>query len=87
MRRYYELKQSDRNAHGLAALADYLPADLPDTNGNVANRDIGRFEPQDQVMRFGAKHNDIFPLLGDMVRWRLNMPSRRSSASDQAVAD
>ena len=64
MWRYYELKQSDRDAHELSALADYLPTDQPDANGNVANRDIGRFEPQDQVMRFGAKHNDIFPLLG-----------------------
>ena len=27
-------------------------------------------------MRFGAKHNDIFPLLADMIRWELNFPSR-----------
>ena len=87
MWRYYEFKQSDREAHGLTALADYLPADQPDSHGVVANRDIGRFDPTDQAMRFGAKHNDIFPLLGDMIRWRLNMPSRHSSASDEAVGD
>lgn len=87
MWRYYEFKQSDRETHGLTALREYLPADQPDVNGVLANRDIGRFDPTDQTMRFGAKHNDIFPLLGDMIRWRLNMPSRRSSTSDDAIGD
>lgn len=87
MWRYYDFKQADREAHGVSALADYLPSDQPDANGTMANRDIGRFEATDQTMRFGAKHNDIFPLLGDMIRWRLNMPSRRSSTSDDALGD
>ena len=30
----------------------------------------------EEVMRFGAKHNDIFPILADMIRWRLDLPSR-----------
>ena len=87
MWRYYEFNQPARDAHGLSALSDYLPSEQPDANGVIANRDIGRFEPADQTMRFGAKHNDIFPLLGDMIRWRLHMPSRRSTASDDAIAD
>lgn len=87
MWRFYEFSQSDREAHGLTGLEAYLPADAPDANGNMPNRDIGRFEPADQTMRFGAKHNDIFPLLGDMIRWRLKLPSRHSSASDDAVAE
>lgn len=28
-------------------------------------------------MRFGAKHNDMFPILADMVRWATDLPSRR----------
>jgi hypothetical protein len=87
MWRYYEMSPADRQSHGLAGLTEYLPADVPDANGNLANRDLGRFEPNDKTMRFGAKHNDIFPLLGDMLRWRLNFPSRHTSPSDDAVAD
>ena len=87
MWRFYELNQSDRAAYGLTGLEAYLPSNQPDGNGNLPNRDIGRFEPADQTMRFGAKHNDIFPLLGDMIRWRLKMPSRHASMSDDAVAD
>jgi hypothetical protein len=87
MWRYYEFSPSDREAHGLTGLAEYLPADQADANGILPNRDIGRFEPTDQTMRFGAKHNDIFPLLGDMIRWRLKLPSRRSSASDESVVE
>jgi hypothetical protein len=36
------------------------------------------------AMRFGAKHNDIYPIVGDMIRWKLGLPSRHSS---EAVAE
>ena len=34
---------------------------------------------QGGVMRFGAKHNDIYPILGDMIRWKLDLPSRHTN--------
>ena len=71
MWRYYELSPEEREARGLNTLAAYLP---PDDGGN---RDIGSF--QSGLMRFGAKHNDIIPILGDIIRWHLNLPSRRQS--------
>jgi hypothetical protein len=86
MWRFYEMNATQRVSSGLAGLAEYLPADQPDENGSMPNRDIGRFEPGDQTMRFGAKHNDIFPLIGDMIRWRLNFPSR-NLASTEALVD
>ena len=36
--------------------------------------DIGKF--QGGFMRFGAKHNDIYPILGDMLRWSLGLANR-----------
>jgi hypothetical protein len=71
MWRFYELSAEDRNKHGLTGLSAYLP---PEETGN---RDIGSF--QGGFMRFGAKHNDIYPILGDMIRWKLGFPSRHSS--------
>lgn len=68
MWRYYELDDSQRLANGLGGLKGYLPTD------EGGNRDIGSF--QNGVMRFGAKHNDIYPILGDMIRWKLGLPSR-----------
>lgn len=70
MWRYYEMSDSERQAAGLHGLAAYLPA----VEGG--NRDIGSF--QNGLMRFGAKHNDIYPILGDMVRWKLGLPSRHA---------
>lgn len=67
--RYYELSQAERDARGLAGLEKYLPT----LDGG--NRDIGAF--QGGVMRFGAKHNDIYPILGDMIRWKIGLPGRR----------
>ncbi|QIP03787.1 DNA sulfur modification protein DndB [Bradyrhizobium symbiodeficiens] len=72
MWRYYELGETERNEMGLSELAAYLPAGGEVTGD--ANRDLGSF--QGGLMRFGAKHNDIFPILSDMIRWRLKLPNR-----------
>ena len=66
---YYGLTDGERLDARLSGLAAYLP---DDTGGN---RDVGSM--QGEFMRFGAKHNDIFPILADMIRWSLKLPSRR----------
>lgn len=68
---FYNLTAGERLDAGLAGLVDYLPEEAPGVN-----RDIGSL--QGEYMRFGAKHNDIFPILADMVRWAVGLPSRRS---------
>lgn len=78
MWRYYEFSEQDRRANGLAGLAAYLP---PEGTGN---RDLGSF--QGGYMRFGAKHNDIYPIIGDMIRWKLSLPSRHSTEAETAAA-
>ena len=70
MWRYYQLSVEDRQKWGLSELVAYLPSE------EGANRDIGAFNEKDRVMRFGAKHNDIYPILGDMIRWKLGLPKR-----------
>jgi hypothetical protein len=77
MWRYYELSAEEREASGLCGLAAYLPSE---TEG--FNRDIGAFDSSKGVMRFGAKHNDIFPILADMIRWRLKLPNRHNRGSE-----
>lgn len=44
-------------------LKSYLPSE------ETGNRDIGGFNAG--LMRFGSKHNDIFPIIGDMIRYQL----------------
>lgn len=70
---YYGLSDGERLDAGLAGLSAYLPDDAG------GNRDIGSM--QGEYMRFGAKHNDIFPILADMIRWSLKLPSRRDAAA------
>ena len=72
MWRYYEMSSDERAAAGLDGLAAYLPDE-----GGSANRDVGAV--QGAYFRFGAKHNDIFPILADMIRWKLDLPSRREA--------
>lgn len=73
--RYYQLNDEGRKQLGITELAEYLPLDE-----SGQNRDLGTYDPQSQVMRFGAKHNDIYPLLGDMFRYELKFPSRHTKS-------
>jgi hypothetical protein len=71
---YYKMNDKERSSVGLSGLAKYLPDDSG--RGSDFNRDIGARDSAG-MMRFGAKHNDIYPIIGDMIRWSLNLPSRR----------
>lgn len=73
--RYYQLSEVERSAHNLEELKAYLPSD-----DEGYNRDLGAFDPATKVMRFGAKHNDIYPIIGDMFRCALHLPSRNEKA-------
>lgn len=68
--RYYQLTEEEIINYNLGSLKDYLP------DSSKGNRDIGQFEVQTNWMRLGSRHNDIFPILGDMIRWQLGLPSR-----------
>lgn len=72
---YYGMTNGERLDAGLAGLSDYLPDDSVQ-----ANRDIG--SKQGEYVRFGAKHNDIFPILADMIRWSVNLPNRREASGE-----
>ena len=67
--RFYEMSDEERVRNGIDGLKNYLP------NDEGANRDPGSY--QDGMMRFGAKHNDIFPLIGDMIRWQIGLANRQ----------
>ena len=70
MWKFYLMDNTQRSASGLDGLQSYLPA----TEGN---RDIGSPDAKGH-MRFGAKHNDIYPIIADMIRWKLQLPNRHT---------
>ncbi|MDR6942168.1 DNA sulfur modification protein DndB [Mucilaginibacter pocheonensis] len=74
MWRYYDFSEEERVFHGLEGLTEYLPSE-----DEGYNRDIGKYDEHTKVFRFGAKHNDIYPIIGDMIRWSIGLPSRRKS--------
>lgn len=71
--RYYQMEEGPRKKE-FPGLAAYLP---PESEGN---RDLGATDVFGR-MRFGAKHNDIFPIIADMIRWKLKLPNRREAAA------
>jgi hypothetical protein len=72
---FYSLSKEDINKYNLESLREYLPLDAD------GNRDLGNFDANGEF-RFGAKHNDIFPIIGDMVRWKLGLPKRKKEQAD-----
>jgi hypothetical protein len=68
---YYTMNEVDRSVAGLDELSEYLPEDYEGVNRDLGGRD------SEERMRFGAKHNDIIPIIGDMIRWRLRLPNRQ----------
>lgn len=77
MWQYFDLTPADKVTNEVSDLALYLPPD-----DVTVNRDIGKY--QGGFMRFGAKHNDIYPIIGDMIRWKLNLPNRHKKTIDLA---
>ena len=78
MWRYFELNSEERERY-CPGLRDAI---TPEEAG--FNLDLGNFDPTNQLMRFGAKHNDIQRHLADMVRWKLGMPKRKALAKLQS---
>lgn len=72
MWRYFALSPADREKF-CPGLADAV---TPEEAG--FNLDLGNFDEVGEVMRFGAKHNDIQRHLGDMIRWKLGLPKRKA---------
>jgi hypothetical protein len=80
MWRFYQLSDEERQDAGVDSLRSYLPSD-----DEGKNRDVGAFDTKAGVMRFGAKHNDIFPIIADMIRWKLGLPNRHEKVEQAPV--
>ena len=56
----------------LVLTSDYLP-------------DYGLYDEENEVVRFGSRHSDIFPKIGDMLRWNLSFPPRPSKNREKKL--
>ena len=72
MWRYFELSPEERERYCPGLNDAITPAEAG------FNLDLGNFDDINQVMRFGAKHNDIQRHLADMIRWNLGLPKRKA---------
>lgn len=77
MWRYFALSPEEQERH----CPGLKNAITPEEAG--FNLDLGNFDETNQVMRFGAKHNDIQRHLADMIRWKLGLPKRKALAKLQ----
>ena len=73
---FYELTDDEKAEHQnvIGELAEYLPNDPA---GKVRN--IGTYNRTDKIMKFGGRHNDIAPIVSDMIRYQCGLPSRHQN--------
>lgn len=72
MWRYFEMTPEDREKF----CPGLKNAVTPDEAGT--NLDLGNYDSSNGLMRFGPKHNDIQRHVGDMLRWKLDLPKRKA---------
>ena len=80
--RFYTVPAADREK-SWPGLPAYMPSEA------TGNRDLGAYDHAANLMRFGAKHNDIYPALADYFRWHPRLPPRppRPERKLQVVVD
>ena len=66
------LRSNTEREEALPGISEYVHVP-PDTN-----LDAGVFDEEKQWIRFGSRHNDIFPRLGDTIRYTLKLKPRPS---------
>ena len=72
MWRYFEMSPEDRDALCPGLKDAVTPAEAG------TNLDLGNYDANAGLMRFGPKHNDIQRHVGDMIRWKLGLPKRKA---------
>lgn len=72
MWRYFEMSPEEKQSY-CPGMADAV---TPEEAG--INLDLGSYDAANGVMRFGPKHNDIIRHIGDMIRFKLNLPKRKA---------
>jgi hypothetical protein len=70
--RYYDMSEQQRTKAKISRLGAYVPP---------PPRQLGVYDEAADVYTFSAKHNDIFPILGDIVRWTLGLKKRPESVT------
>lgn len=87
--RFYELPPEERKRYGLTGLESYLPPHDPaiirtvgiykeETKGKKSSKNGGR-------MHWNIAHNTVYPLLADMIRWKLELPPRKHQVRTKTV--
>jgi hypothetical protein len=70
--RYYAMTEQQKTKAKVTRLGAYVPA---------PPRDLGAYDEAADVFTFSSKHNDIYPIIGDVVRWSLGLKKRPESVS------
>lgn len=71
--RYFTIEPLGRTAAQFAGIENYLSRN---EDGGVAEKDLGVFSKETGRFTFSVKHNDVYPVIADLIRFKLGLPPK-----------
>lgn len=71
--RYFLLDASSRTLPMFKGIEDYLPRN---EDGGVAEKELGSYSKETGRFSFSVKHNDVYPVIADLIRFKLGLPAK-----------
>ncbi|EKO3871363.1 hypothetical protein P0E20_005398 [Vibrio harveyi] len=75
--RYFNLTDEQRAQFELSSLADYFPDDI-ETKSKV--RTFCVYEESNNLLKFGSRHNDVYPIITEMIRFMMGLAPKKKRA-------
>lgn len=71
--RYFNLTQEERTVFKLDDVTEHLPEDI---ENKASIKMFSVWDSGKEIVKYGTAHNDIHPILGDLIRYELKLPTR-----------
>ena len=72
--RYFNLSDDERIREGLSGVKDYL---AEGAEGKFVTKLLSAWNPETRQVKYATAHNDVFPVLGDLIRYQVRLPPRK----------
>ena len=71
--RYFTLEPPGRTATQFSGIEKYIPHT---EDGLIAEKDLGLYSKETGRFVFSVKHNDVYPVIADLIRFKLGLPPK-----------
>lgn len=75
--RYFLMDENEKISNKLLSLSEYYPDDILEKE---KTKTFCTYDSENKIIRFGNRHNDVFPLIVEMIRYSLGLPAKKKKS-------